>query len=292
MVFKRQTQGSVVCPTCGRLVGVQDEECFGCGRKRPGLWGFAPAIKGSLGDSSLSAVVTYGCVGIYVVACLLNPQALMESRGFLSLFSPGSLELFLLGSSGHYPISEFGRWWTILSATWLHGGLLHIFFNLHWLRHLLPGVEKLFGTGRAAVIYVLSGAVGFLGTSAMYSLGLPGILQGAMVTVGASASLCGLLGAFLAYGHVNRDWMMQKSVRTMGLWILGFGLIFPGIDNWAHIFGFIGGYGVARALKPRDGEAAIHLVAGGVLILVSLLAIGWSVVDGLEVYNNTKAAGY
>ena len=44
-LFNRKTEGSVVCPSCGSLVGVRDDKCYSCGRANPGLWGFAPAIR-------------------------------------------------------------------------------------------------------------------------------------------------------------------------------------------------------------------------------------------------------
>ena len=135
MVFKRQTQGSIVCPTCGRLVGVQDEKCLGCGRARPGLWGFAPSIQGLTRDFSFSAVVFYGCIGMYVIAVFMNPHALSAKQGIFNFLSPGWWENYLLGASGALPIIRDGRWWTVLSAGWLHGGLLHIFFNLQ-LKHI------------------------------------------------------------------------------------------------------------------------------------------------------------
>ena len=288
MFLKRQTQGSVVCPTCGRLVGVQDEKCFGCGRARPGLWGFGPAVQGLTRDLSFATIVTFGCIGMYVVAILLNPQALAQSSGIFSLFSPGGLETFLLGSSGAAPIFGYGRWWTVFSATWLHGGLLHIGFNLYWLRRMSDEVGTLFGTGRLAIIYVLAGAVGFLGTAVMALFPLPGFLQGAGNTVGASASLCGLLGATWAYGQAHKDWLIQQNVKSFAISILIFGLLMPGIDNWAHIFGFLGGYLVAKALKPLEGEGAIHPIIGGVLLVISLLAIIASVIHGLPIYNAAK----
>lgn len=291
MMLKRQRQGSVVCPTCGRLVGVQDDECLNCGRKNPGLWGFAPAVKAITGDFSFATLVTYGCVAMYLVACLMNPGALMRSGGMLSFLSPGNAESFLLGASGAFPVLAEGRWWTVLTATWLHGGLLHIFFNLYWVRYLARSVEELYGLGRLTIIYVLSGAVGFLGTSMMALLPMPGFLSGARFTVGASAALCGLLGALLAYGRANRDWQLQKNVKMMSLWILLFGAFFPGIDNWAHIFGFLGGFSVAYGLKPRDGEAAIHIMVAIGLLVATVLAFGLSIWDGLVVYNQWRAQG-
>ena len=44
-VFQRRTTGSVVCPSCGSLVGVRDDKCYQCGRSNPGLWGYGPALR-------------------------------------------------------------------------------------------------------------------------------------------------------------------------------------------------------------------------------------------------------
>ena len=44
-MFKRKTEGSVLCTSCGVLVGVNDPTCYNCGRRNPGLWGFGPALR-------------------------------------------------------------------------------------------------------------------------------------------------------------------------------------------------------------------------------------------------------
>ena len=55
--------------------------------------------------------------------------------------------MFLLGASGGIPVFGYGRWWTMLSASWLHGSLLHIIFNMMWVRDLGPVVADMFGPG-------------------------------------------------------------------------------------------------------------------------------------------------
>ena len=55
--------------------------------------------------------------------------------------------LFRFGASGAIPVFRFDRWWTIFSAGWLHGGLLHIFFNMLWVRQLAPETAELYGAG-------------------------------------------------------------------------------------------------------------------------------------------------
>ena len=64
--------------------------------------------------------------------------------------------------SGADPVFELGRWWTVLSAGWLHGGVLHILFNMMWVRQLGPATADIYGPGRMVIIYTIAGAVGFL----------------------------------------------------------------------------------------------------------------------------------
>src|SRR6478736_5443840 len=197
----RQRTGSTVCPGCGALVGVNDETCYNCGRRNPALWGFSPLLRRLGRDLGFTNIVTVVCVGLYL-ATLAASQDLMGGGGALSILSPDNLALFTFGASGNVPVFRFGRWWTVLSASWLHGGLLHILFNMMWVRQLAPAVAELYGPGRMIIIYTVAGAVGFLLSSiaGAYLYFLP-FLQGAQFTVGASAAIFGLLGALVYYGR-------------------------------------------------------------------------------------------
>src|SRR6185436_1613180 len=70
-MFKRQKTGSVVCPSCGSLVGVNDEQCYTCGRRNPGLWGFAPLLRRLGNDFGFVPLVTYGCSALYVAGLVV-----------------------------------------------------------------------------------------------------------------------------------------------------------------------------------------------------------------------------
>ncbi len=139
-MFNRPTTGSVVCPSCGRLVGVRDPECFNCGRRYPGLWGFAPVLQKVGLDLGFTQIVFVVCGVLYALTLMTDPSAI-GGGGFLSLLAPGQRPLFLFGASGAVPVFAAGRWWTVLSAAWLHGGLLHIGMNMMWLRQLMPVVQ-------------------------------------------------------------------------------------------------------------------------------------------------------
>jgi hypothetical protein len=64
-VFKRKTSGSVLCTSCGVLVGVNDETCYNCGRRNPSLWGFAPGVARPRGDLGFVPFVIGACAIIY-----------------------------------------------------------------------------------------------------------------------------------------------------------------------------------------------------------------------------------
>ena len=98
----------------------------------------------------------------------------------------------MFGASGAYPVFGYGRWWTILSAGWLHGGALHILFNMMWVRQLGPAVADIYGAGQMVIIYTVACAAGFLLSSFMgaYLPWIP-LLGGGSLTVGASAPIFG-----------------------------------------------------------------------------------------------------
>lgn len=283
-MFKRQTSGSVVCPNCGRLVGVRDEKCYQCGRPYPGLFGFAPAVQKIAGGLDFGKVVLFGCVALYIVGIALNPEAAFRGGGLLSLFSPGGAENFLLGMSGAGPIFVYDRWWTPLSAAWLHGGILHIGFNMYWILQLAPATSKLLGTGRTVILYTVASITGFLGTSLMAILPMPGFLEGAYYTLGASGALCGLMGGLLAYGRRTGQQGLQRWIGSFAIQILILGLLIPGIDNWGHIFGFLGGYAATEAMRPLEDESPLHMIGGLVCMLLFAAAIVLSVLHGLPIY--------
>ena len=137
-----------------------------------------------------------GCAVLYLLTLAADPHGVTMGGAF-SFLSPSSRSLFLFGASGAIPVFSFDRWWTVLSASWLHGGLLHIAFNLMWVRQLAPATANLFGPGRMVLIYSAAGASGFLLTSfaGAYFTFLPRILTGASFSIGASAAIFGLLGA-------------------------------------------------------------------------------------------------
>ena len=146
-MFKRQTEGSVVCASCGTLVGVNDEACYSCGRRNPGLWGFAPLLRQFGNDLGFVTLVVYGTVGLFLLMLVLSAatgfNVVGEGNPF-ALFSPSPRVSILFGASGGLPVVVLGMWWSVLSAGWLHGSALHILFNVMWIRQLGPATADIY----------------------------------------------------------------------------------------------------------------------------------------------------
>lgn len=272
-VLKRQTTGSVICTSCGVLVGVKDDRCYNCGRRNPGLWGFAPVLRNLGRDLGFVPFVIGTCFFIYVLTLIMS-QGNIGMRGMMSFLAPDQVALLRFGASGAYPIFNLGFWWTVLTAAWLHGSALHILMNMLWVRDLAPVTADLYGPGRTIIIYVLSGVSGFTCTSIAGEFLPPiPILGGAQITVGASASLFGLFGALMYYGHRTGSRAVGDAGLQYALLLGIFGFILPGVDNWAHAGGFGGGYLTARLLDPLKSERIDHLAVAVVLLAISVLAI-------------------
>jgi len=283
-MLRRQRTGSVVCPTCGKLVGVNQEKCPYCGRPRPGMWGLTPLFRRLGQDFGFTSAVIGGCVVLYAVSLLIDPSEIGRG-GIFSLLSPSTRSLFLLGASGEVPVFGLGRWWTVLSAAWLHGGLLHILFNMLWVRQLAPETAEAYGPARMVIIYTLAGASGFLLSSVVghYLFFLPSFLGGARFTIGASASIFGLLGAIVHYGRRRGSSAVGRQALGYALVLGLFGFLMPGIDNWAHLGGFAGGYAAAVWLDPWRPERVDHVVGAFACLAATVASVIASVLTAIPV---------
>jgi rhomboid protease GluP len=238
-------------------------------------------------DLGFVSLVVYGCSAIYVISLLLTVWMggnIMGSGNPLTMLSPHPVIQIVLGASGAIPVFEYDRWWTVLSASWLHGGVLHILFNMLWVRQLGPATAEIYGPGRMIIIYTVAGIAGFILTSLagyfLYWMPIP-FLRGAGVTVGASASIFGLLGALVYYGRRGGSSMIRAEAMGYATTLFVLGFILPGVDNYAHAGGFIGGYLTSMWLDPLKPERMDHLVGAAVCLALTALAIVVSVVTAL-----------
>ena len=272
-MFKRKREGSVICTSCGVLVGVNDPTCYNFGRRNPGLWGFAPALRSLGNDLGFIPIVIGATVILYVLSLVMSRQ------GSNIPLEPNAVALQILGASGSAPVFIRGWWWTLLTAGWLHGGVLHIFFNVLWIRQLGPEIANLYGAGRMIIIYTFASIVGFALSSVMGLVSIP--FFGATVTVGASAAIFGFLGALVHYGRRTGS----SHARAMGLQYAVFmgimGFVFQGVDNAAHLGGFAGGYLASWFMDPLKPERVDHIAAAVVCLVATFVAIVYTVISAV-----------
>jgi rhomboid protease GluP len=271
-LLRRRTTGSVVCPSCGSLVGVRDDRCYSCGRANPGLWGFGPMLRQLGADFGFVPFVIGASATLYLLTLLLSGNQLQPYVGGLNILVPSDRALFLFGMSGAVPVYVLGHWWTLLSASWLHGSLLHIVFNMMWVRDLGPAMADIIGPARTVIIYTVAGFCGFLLSSTV----------GVGFTMGASASVFGLLGALVHYGRKSGSSLIRGQAIQYAVILFVFGFVMRGVDNFAHAGGFAGGYLASAFFNPLTRERGDHMVIAAVCVAATLLAIVLSVVTGLR----------
>jgi membrane associated rhomboid family serine protease len=270
---------AMLCPSCRKLISVDEPRCPYCGALRPGLWGLGPVLQRFFGHQlQLVPTISVACVVLYVLSLLLDVRsALSAAGGPLGILSPSSRALFLLGMTGRVAM-RFGNWWTILTAIYLHGSLLHIFFNVMWIRQLGSFAEDELGPARFFILFSITGAAGFL---------LSNALSGAP-SIGASGSIFGLLGAMISFRRRRGGGgdVMTQQFLTWAVVLFGMGFLMHGVNNWAHLGGFASGYGMGLRLRGRnerqEGRGAQFVALG--LLGLTLLGFVLSILRLLPIF--------
>ena len=153
---------SILCPNCSKLISADEQNCPHCGVSRPGgRWKYIPITRELLRDDQIIRTIIYANVGMYIITLLLNPTSLGLSANPFQFLSPSNRALILLGSTGTVPIDQMHRWWTLISANYLHGGILHILFNMIALSQIGPLVLREYGVNRLICLHTLGGVFGF-----------------------------------------------------------------------------------------------------------------------------------
>jgi len=214
---------------------------------------------------------------MYVISLLFYPWSSGFSLNPLSLFSPSNKSLLVLGATGTIPIDRFHRWWSLVTANYLHGGIFHILFNMIALSQIAPLVIREYGAHRMVILYTLSGVIGFWVS----------YLAGVAFTIGASAAVCGLIGASLYYGKSRGGIYGQAIYKQIGSWALGifiFGLLVPGINNWGHGGGIVAGaiLGFLLGYEEKRRERRFHRILAGLCLVATLLILLWAI--GSSIY--------
>jgi len=234
-----------ICPNCGSLVGINATRCHSCGTN---LKFSMAAINRSLSGvfSGPAPITTALLVANFLMFGVewMATAAQGGGGGLSILWGMGGASSYRLGLSWPYGIYVENQWWRLITAMFLHGGLLHIGFNMYALMQLGPALEELYGSSRYFFVYIFTGAFGFLASSFLGSTSL-----------GASGGLLGLVGAMLAVttkrgGAYMRQLRSQLISSVVFLLVLGF--MGMGIDNKAHMAGLASGFVLGKIFADRQ----------------------------------------
>ena len=197
--------------------------------------------------------ILLGCnIAIFVLMTLYGILVYSDWNG-----TQNARVLVFFGAKVNILVAQ-GQVWRLFTAMFIHIGIIHLLFNLYALNALGPLVEGFFGPRRFLWIYVLGGIWGSVASFA----------RSDALSAGASGAIFALVGAatvyFLRYrenfGERGRA-IVQNMFVVIGINLV-FGLSMPGIDNWGHIGGLIGGAAVAYGLLPRyRAPATLHFGA-------------------------------
>jgi rhomboid protease GluP len=283
---KREDGRPKLCPACGTLVGSTATRCHNCGASLTfSLAAASRSLSKLLPETSPAtyAILTLTCV-MYVVSLMwtvhISGFQMPSGGGFSALFDFGGINIGVLerlGASFPFPGDLFQPW-RLVMAVFLHAGLLHIGFNMWVLMDIGPMVEELYGSARYFFIYVVTGIFGYV-VSGFF---------GGHVSIGGSGALLGLIGVMLAVTMGRKSAGMQMLRNNIIKWLIYIallGLLFPGIDNWAHAGGFVAGFILGKIMVDRApvapeerkrayvlgwGSAAIVIASFAMMVLLNL----------------------
>ncbi len=235
-----------LCPACNALVGVSATRCHECGTNL--TFSLAALTKKLAGVTGLNAPVSTIFLGLnfllFAVQLMFTMQA-GQAGGLSILWRLDGISSYRLGAIFGPSVLFDHQFWRLITAMFLHGGLIHIGFNMMALMQFGPALEELYGSPRFLFLYTVTGAFGFLLSSVAGHFSL-----------GASGALLGVMGAILAIttkrgGAYMRDLRSRLISSLVFLFALGiFGGI--GIDNWAHGGGLAAGFLLGKLFVDRE----------------------------------------
>lgn len=173
-------------------------------------------------------------------------------------------DVFLNVFSIHGPSIRAGQYYRLLTGIFIHSGIFHILFNCYALYILGSQIESFFGKVKFTIIYLFSGLIG-----ALFSM----TFGGNYASVGASGAIFGLMGSLLYFGYYYRIYLgnvVKSQIIPLIVTNLVIGLISPGIDNYAHIGGLLGGILITIALGVKDKSTLFEKINGFVVTGVFL----------------------
>jgi rhomboid protease GluP len=235
-----------ICPVCGTLVGINSTRCHECGTSVTfSLAALSKKLGGLVGERApVTTVLLVANLLMFGISMVLTMQS-GEAGGLRTLFGMSGDASYRLGASHPFGIFYLHEYWRTVTAMFLHGGLLHIGFNMMALMQFGPALEEVYGSPRYLFLYVVTGAFGFLISAWTIHF-----------SIGASGALLGIMGAILAITTKRGGaYMRELRSRLIASLVFLFALGLMGVmsmDNWAHGGGLAAGFALGKLFVDRE----------------------------------------
>jgi rhomboid protease GluP len=272
-----------MCPNCRALISLDDPVCPECGvQLRRRITTPAGLIGGFIPETVFTTfmiLVING--GLWLLSVWISQQ---KGNG-AALMNLDAGTLRALGAKSFFELKLGGQWWRLVTAGFLHGGLMHILMNSWTLFDLGTHCEQVYGTARYLFFYFVSTITGFL-VSYWWSP--------QSVSVGSSAGIFGLIGAMIAVGVLSRSFEAQM-IRSTYLRFAGYGLLLsflPFIDLGAHVGGMVGGFAAAFVAgfpgPNRSARETFWKIVAGLCVVITLYCF-WRMYSSYSFSPNLRA---
>jgi rhomboid protease GluP len=263
--------------------------CIRCGRQLPGLtfgkkicqWcvQHEAAQRGELTDDAPQTVMptpwvrrSEPTIGLTQIIFGINVAVFLGMAFSSSTIMDFPLRELVQCGANVGALTFSGEWWRLLTNVFVHGGIIHIAFNMWCLWNLGALCESLYGRWTYAAIYLICGVGASLASAAWHPY---------TPSVGASGAIFGLAGALIAAFKLGEFSVprsaLSGTLRSLGAFVvynLVFGAVLPGIDNTAHIGGLITGLivGALIALIAPQQDQVPRRIA--IFLVVTLALAG------------------
>ncbi len=221
-------QGTVSCnPLC--------ESCSGAGE-------ITPSLQKEVREKYVPSWVRVSEYAAYASLTILILNLIAYIITSIGAGINGQNILFRIGALYGYAVFA-GQWWRVITAIFLHIGIFHFLINSYSIFIICPPIEKIVGTFRFVMLYLISGLAGNLLTI---------FIDPGMVSAGASGAIFGVFGAFFGLNYRYRLFPPPLMNQLYVLLVINVVIsLVPGINGWAHFGGLAGGFIFSLVIKLR-----------------------------------------
>jgi membrane associated rhomboid family serine protease len=270
--------GRPICPECmtAAPVGYQCPECVREARRSAPRRRFRIQLILGRPGFMTSALLAVN-IAMFLVEAVAGGGTLFDGPRGQTLFNLGALSPIAIAKT-HIPGAPHYQFWRLITAMFLHIGLLHIAFNMYALYLFGFLIENAFGWKRFLAIYFVTG---FLASVASFAFGPVG-----EIGAGASGAIFGLLGAWVAYNYRRRSSPIAYAQLRWAGFLIAINLVLsisiPGIDWRAHVGGLVAGIAAGAMAEGSGPRRVARLASAGgliVLLLIGVAVTAWRVAN-------------